>query len=291
MAGMATTEQAQTSVCYRHPKNETAVACSNCGRPICTECMIFAAVGIKCPECAGQPTGMKRTTTRARTSAGLGTGALVTKGLIGISVLVFLLQISQAGDINGRGGEIWIRGSLIGAFVADGEWWRLVTSAFIHASPIHLLFNMLMLWWFGSALEGLLGRVRFLGVVLVSILGGAAGALLATQANELTVGASGAVFGILGAGVVLERRQIMVFGGGALAVVVLNLMLTFLIPGISIGGHLGGLAGGAAATLALSRFGRGHAAYGRLGVEGAAGLVAVAALSIAVAYFRVRGYV
>jgi membrane associated rhomboid family serine protease len=287
---MATTEQAQTSVCYRHPKNETAVACSNCGRPICTECMVFAAVGIKCPECAGQPTGMKKAKTRARTSAGLATGALVTKGLIGISVLVYLLQIAQAGNINGRAGEIWFRGSLIGGFVADGEWWRLITSAFIHASPIHLLFNMIMLWWFGSALEGLLGRVRYLGVVLVSILGGAAGALLVTQANEITVGASGAVFGILGAGVVLERRQIMVFGGGALAVVVLNLMLTFIIPGISIGGHLGGLAGGAAATLALSRFGRGHAAYGRLGVEGAVGLVAVAVLSIAVAYFRVRGY-
>lgn len=287
---MAATEQAQTSVCYRHPKNETAVTCSTCGRPICTECMVFAAVGIKCPECAGQPTGMKRATTRARSSAGVGTGALVTRGLIGISVLVFLLQISQAGNINGRGGEIWVRGSLVGAFVADGEWWRLVTSAFIHASPIHLLFNMVMLWWFGSALETLLGRARYIGVFLVSVLGGAAGALLVTQANELTVGASGAVFGILGAGVVLERRQIMVFGGGALGVVVLNLMLTFLIPGISIGGHIGGLAAGAGATLALSRFGRGHAAYGQLGVEGIVGLVAVAVLSVAVAYFRVRGY-
>jgi membrane associated rhomboid family serine protease len=252
--------------------------------------MVFAAVGIKCPECAGQPTGVKRTAARARTSAGAGTGALVTKGLIGISVVVFLLQIAQAGNVNGDAGEIWVRGSLIGGFVADGEWWRLVTSAFIHASPIHLLFNMVMLWWFGSALEGLLGRVRFVGIVLVSILGGGAGALLATQANQLTVGASGAVFGILGAGLVLERRQIMVFGGGALAVVLLNLMLTFLIPGISIGGHLGGLAAGAAATLALSRFGRGHAAYGRLGIEGVVGLVAVAALSVAVAYFRVRGY-
>jgi membrane associated rhomboid family serine protease len=290
MAGMATTEQAQTSVCYRHPKNETAVACSNCGRPICTECMVFAAVGIKCPECAGQPSGISRAAKRTRTSAGAGTGTLVTRGLIGISVVVFLLQIAQAGNINGQAGEIWVRGSLIGGFVAEGEWWRLVTSAFIHASPIHLLFNMLMLWWFGSALETLLGRVRYLGIVMVSILGGAAGALLATQANELTVGASGAVFGILGAGLVLERRQIMVFGGGAFAVVALNLALSFLIPGISIGGHLGGLAAGAGATLALSRFGRGHAAYGRLGIEGFAGLVAVAALSIAVAYFRVRGY-
>ena len=120
------------------------------------------------------------------------------------------------------------RGALVGFWVADGEWWRLVTSAFIHASIIHLLFNMLMLWWFGSALEALLGRARYLGIYFVSVLGGAAGALLAHQSNQLTVGASGAVFGILGAGVVLERRNVMVFGGGALTVVVLNLALTFL---------------------------------------------------------------
>ena len=285
---MAATEQVQ--VCYRHPKNETAVACSSCGRPICPDCMVFAAVGIKCPECAGQPAGIKRASTHARRSAAVGTGAIVTKGLIGVNVLVFVLQLLEGGDPNGRAGEIWQRGSLVGFWVADGEWWRLVTSGFIHASIIHLLFNMLMLWWFGSALETLLGRGRFLGLYFVSLLGGAAGALLATQANQLTVGASGAVFGILGAGVVLERRQIMVFGGGALSVVVLNLALTFLIPGISIGGHLGGLAAGAGATFALSRFGRGHAAYGRLGVEGAVGLVAVAVVCVAVAYLRVRGY-
>ena len=285
---MAATEQVQ--VCYRHPKNETAVACSSCGRPICTDCMVFAAVGIKCPECAGQPAGIKRATTRARSSAATGSGARVTKGLIGVNVLVFVLQLLEGGDPNGRAGEIWQRGSLVGFWVADGEWWRLITSGFIHASIIHLLFNMLMLWWFGTALETLLGRGRYLGLYFVSLLGGGAGALLATQANQLTVGASGAVFGILGAGVVLERRQIMVFGGGALSVVVLNLALTFLIPGISIGGHIGGLAAGAGATLALSRFGRGHAAYGRLGVEGAVGLVAVAVVCVAIAYLRVRGY-
>jgi membrane associated rhomboid family serine protease len=285
---MTATEQVQ--VCYRHPKNETAVACSSCGRPICTDCMVFAAVGIKCPECAGQPTGVKRATSRARTSAAVGTGALATKALIGINVLVYVLQLAEGGDRNGRSGEAWERGALVGFWVADGEWWRLVTSAFIHASIIHLLFNMLMLWWFGSALEALLGRARYLGIYFVSVLGGAAGALLATQPNQLTVGASGAVFGILGAGVVLERRNVMVFGGGALTVVVLNLALTFLIPGISIGGHLGGLAAGAAAILAMSRFGRGHAAYGRLGIEGIIGLVAVGAICVAIAYFRVRGY-
>src|SRR5688500_18470219 len=285
---MTATEQVQ--VCYRHPKNETAVACSSCDRPICTDCMVFASVGIKCPECAGQPTGVKRATSRARTSAAVGTGALATKALIGSNVLVYVLQLAEGGDRNGRSGEVWERGALVGFWVADGEWWRLVSSAFIHASIIHLLFNMLMLWWFGSALETLLGRARYLGIYFVSVLGGAAGALLATQPNQLTVGASGAVFGILGAGVVLERRNVMVFGGGALTVVVLNLALTFLIPGISIGGHLGGLAAGAAAILAMSRFGRGHAAYGRLGIEGIIGLLAVGAICVAIAYFRIRGY-
>jgi len=288
MDRMAATEQVQ--VCYRHPKNETAVACSSCGRPICTDCMVFAAVGIKCPECAGQPTGVKRATSRARTSAAVSRGALATKALIGINVIVYVLQLVEGGDRNGRGGEVWDKGALVGFQVADGEWWRLITSAFIHASIIHLLFNMLMLWWFGSALEALLGRARYLGIYFVSVLGGAAGALLATQANQLTVGASGAVFGILGAGVVLERRNIMVFGGGALTVVALNLALTIFIPGISVGGHLGGLAAGAGATLAMSRFGRGHAAYGRLGIEGIIGLVAVALICVAIAYFRVRGY-
>jgi membrane associated rhomboid family serine protease len=149
---------------------------------------------------------------------------------------------------------------------------------------------MLMLWWFGAALEMLLGRARFLGIYLVSTLAGSAGALLLTQSNQITVGASGAVFGILGAGLVLERRQIMVFGGGAMAVVAFNLILSFVIPGISIGGHLGGLAGGMLAVFALSDFGRRHAVYGRIGLTGILGLVGTAAGSVVVAYLRVRGY-
>jgi membrane associated rhomboid family serine protease len=225
-----------------------------------------------------------------RRSASEGTGAVATKILIGIAVAVYLLQIAQAGNGNGRGGWIWNNGYLVGAAVADGEWWRLVTAGFLHASPIHLLFNMLMLWWFGTALESLLGRVRFVGIYVVSTLAGSAGALLLTQPNEITVGASGAVFGILGAGLILERRQIMVFGGGAMAVVLFNLLLSFLIPGISIGGHLGGLAGGMVSVLALSDFGRGHAVYGRIGVVSLLGLAGTGIASILVAYLRVRGY-
>ncbi len=285
---MASPERTQTLVCYRHPKNETAVTCSTCGRPICTECMVFAAVGIKCPECAGRPTGARAASKRVRGAAATGTGSVVTKALIAINIVVFLLQLGE-GD-SGRTGtsEVFQRGALFGPAVADGEWWRLVTSAFLHAGPVHLLFNMLMLWWFGGPLESLLGRGRFVAVYAVSLLAGSAGALLfAPQAP--TVGASGAVFGILGAGLLLERRGIYVFGGAALVVVLFNIAFSFIAANISIGGHLGGLAGGMLATLVLSGFGRGHASYSRLGALEVAGLVAIAVTSVAVAYARVRG--
>ena len=148
---------------------------------------------------------------------------------------------------------------------------------------------MLMLWWFGQALESALGRGRFLGVYLVSALAGSAGALLLSGEFVNTVGASGAVFGILGAGLVLERKQVYVFGGGALFVVILNVGFTFAVSNISIGGHLGGLAGGVLAMLALSVAGR-HPVYGRLDLLAVLMLLGIAAASILVAYMRVRGY-
>lgn len=283
------TEQTQTQVCYRHPRTETAVACSSCGRPICTDCMVFAAVGIKCPECAGQPKTAKKVATRARTAAAEGGGYVVTKVLIAINLAVFLAQVAQSGGFGSPGGELFQRGALYGPLVADGEWWRLATSAFLHGSLIHIFFNMIMLWWFGRPLEVLLGRGRFVGIYLVSILAGSAGALLVSP-DVPTIGASGAVFGILGAGLVLERNQIAVFGGAALAVVVLNLGLSLFLNNISIGGHVGGLVGGALAILAMTGFGRRHAVYGRLGVVGIASLAGVALVSLAVAYLSIRGY-
>ena len=286
---MTTQETAeQTTVCYRHPKRETAVSCSECGRPICTECMVFAPVGIKCPECAGQPAGARKAAARLRGVAAEGAGGLVTRLLVALNVGVFVLQVIDAGDLRGIGGQIASRGALYGPAVAAGEWWRLVTAGFLHYGPIHLLFNMLMLWWFGRPLEAVLGRGRFLAVYVVSLLAGSAGALLLTPRTP-TLGASGAVFGILGAGLVLERKQIYVFGGGAFMVIAFNLVFSLAVRNISIGGHLGGLVGGILAMLALSRFGRGHAVYGRVGLAGIVGVIAVAAVSIGIAYARVRG--
>ena len=273
-------------VCYRHPGRETLVSCSNCLRPICTDCMVQTAVGIKCPECAGRPTGVKKVTSRAKTAASVGTGALVTKTLIGINVLVFLAQQAQGGIPQS---EIYLRGALYGPSIAvNDEWYRMITSGFLHATITHIGFNMLMLWWFGSALEGLLGRARFLTVYVVSLVAGSAGALLLSP-DVPTVGASGAVFGILGAGIVLERRGVYVFGGSALGVALINLLLGFFIGNVSIGGRIGGLAGGMLAALALGGFSRGHAAYAKIGPPAVLGLAGIVVASVVISYLSVHG--
>ena len=215
---------------------------------------------------------------------------MVTKALIAINVGVYLLELAAGGQINGTGNEIYRQGVLFGPEVANGDWWRLFTAMFLHYGPIHLGLNMLALWWFGAAVEQALGRWRYLLLYIVSGLAGSAGALLFSP-ESLTVGASGAIFGILGAAFVLERQNIFVLGGGALSIIVLNLAFTFFIPGISIGGHIGGLIGGAIGVLSLSRFGRGHAAYGRPGVLGVAGLVAIGVASVLISYWSVQEYI
>jgi membrane associated rhomboid family serine protease len=291
-------QTAEVKYCYRHPDRETGLSCSECGRPICYECMTPAAVGLRCPDHSGRPQGVARVATGARRASFEGTGALLTKVLIAINVGVFLLQLAGGSTLSGNSGTIFERGALVirgqlasGELVglAEGEWYRLISAAFLHHGIIHLGFNMLALWWFGAALEAALGRGRFLLLYVVSGLAGSAGALLFAP-ESITVGASGAIFGILGAALVLERQKIYVLGGSALGIIVLNLAFTFFVPNISIGGHLGGLAGGALGTLALSRFGRGHAAYGAPGLIGIAGLVAVGVLSLAVAYVQVGRY-
>ena len=266
------------------------VSCSECLRPICTECMVHAPVGIRCPDHSGLPQGAARVTQGMRRASYEGVGALVTKALVGINVGIFLLQLALGGELNGTGNEIYRDGVLYGPLVAVGDWWRLFSAMFLHYGPLHLGMNMLALWWFGAAVEQVLGRGRYLLLYLVSGLAGSAGALVLSP-EALTVGASGAIFGILGAAFVLERQRTYVLGGGAVGIIALNLAFTLFVPGISIGGHLGGLAGGALGVLALSRFGRAHAAYGRPGVVGVVGLLAVGLASVAVAYWRVQPYI
>jgi membrane associated rhomboid family serine protease len=284
--------------CYRHPDRVTGLSCSECGRPICTECMTMAPVGIRCPEHSGRPQGMQRMTRGVQRAGYEGLGAKVTKALIAINVAVYVAELAQGANVNGVGGSIYTNGVLIAAArtgphhligVAEGQYWRLITAAFLHYGPFHLLMNMLALWWFGSLLERRIGSGKFLLLYLVSGLAGSAGALIASPLDP-TVGASGAIFGILGAGLVMERQRDYVFGGSALGIIVINLVLTFSIPNISIGGHIGGLLGGAACAVAMTRFGRVGAAYGRSGVVGIAAMLLVGVVSIAVAYWKAKGY-
>jgi len=275
--------------CYRHPNRETGVSCSECGRGICPDCMVFAPVGIRCPEHAGKAQGPSRVTQGVRRVSYEGQGALVTKILIGINVFVFLINLAQGSSLTQVSGSLFVKGALyVPGGLDQGEWYRLITAAFLHASMIHLLFNMLVLWFIGAPVEQAIGRGRFLAIYIVSGLAGSAGAIIFSP-NVVTVGASGAIFGILGAALVLEGQKNYVLGGQALGLIAVNLIFTFAIPNISIGGHIGGLIGGALSMLAFSRLGRTHAIYGRPGLLGIAGVVAVGVASVLVAYFRVQG--
>ncbi|MGD9697018.1 MAG: rhomboid family intramembrane serine protease [Thermoleophilia bacterium] len=283
MAGPQETTATETPHCYRHPGRETLLSCSQCERPICTSCMTQAAVGVRCPECAGGRRGGASGSRAPRVRAGSAT-AYATIALVAINVIVYLAEMAQGVGVRGVGGsELVSDGALYGPAVADGEWWRLVTGGFLHASIIHVGFNMYLLWILGEALERYAGTARFVAIYACGLLWGAAGALVA-EPDALTVGASGAVFGLMAAMYLLERqRGIALLGSSVGMLLLLNLAITFFIPGISIGGHIGGIIGGAGAAFVLSGFGKGHLAYGRLGAQGWGAVAAFAVVAVAVA--------
>jgi membrane associated rhomboid family serine protease len=243
----ASATQTQRETCYRHPNRETGVSCSNCGRPICPECMTSTSVGMRCPECARQ-------TTKVRVGqAAFGSDASkmpATFALIGINVIVFLIELAGggAGSLSGGGTVIHDLG-LRGPDVANGDWWRVITGGFLHAGFLHILLNMYVLYIAGSVLEPGIGTPRFLGIYFVSLIAGSLGALI-VDPNSLTVGASGAIFGLMAAVIVVARgRGVEQIASQFGLFVVLNLVLTFSISGISVGGHVGGLIGGAVAAM------------------------------------------
>jgi membrane associated rhomboid family serine protease len=273
------------ATCYRHPDRETGLSCSECGRPICTDCMTIAPVGIRCPEHAGgsAPSVGRRAKGTARGVANL-RGAYVTRALVIANVFIYLLTVAQGAGLNSPGGALFQRWLLFGPYVARGDWWRLITSAFLHASVLHIALNMVALWWLGSMVEQLLGHGRYLALYLTAGLAGAAGALLATPLQP-TVGASGAIYGILGALLILEWLQTGTFAGPALMLIVINLAFSFTATGISWGGHVGGLIAGIVGTLAFWQ-----ARKLRQPWLGWATLVAISAASVAISYWKVRGY-
>jgi membrane associated rhomboid family serine protease len=282
---------AAATTCYRHPDRETGLSCSECGRPICVDCMTVAPVGIRCPDHARTPARSQPVTQRVRnvgrTTAAL-PPAIVTKVLVGVNVGIYVLQLLMGASINADSGTIFEKGALFGPLVGDGDWWRLITAAFLHYGPIHLGMNMLALWWLGAPVEMALGHWRFLLLYLVSGLAGSAGSLLVSP-HSVTVGASGAIFGMLGAGLVLEYEATGRLGGNYLTLIIVNLAFTFAVPGISIGGHIGGLVGGALGALALTGFGREARSFRDVSASRTIALVGIGVLSVAVAYWRVRG--
>jgi membrane associated rhomboid family serine protease len=242
------------ATCYRHPSRETGVSCSNCGRPICPDCMTTTRVGMRCPECAKQRTKVKRI-------RDIATVPQVTYALIAMNVLAFLAEGGGVFSISGGASGTALReGALLGSSevpglagqgVAHGQWWRIITGGFLHENLLHIGFNMWVLYYLGTMLEPALGRVRFALIYFVSLLTGSLGVLLVSP-HSLTVGASGAVFGLMGAAAVeMRARQIPLMQSGVGSLIVLNLVISFALPGISWGGHVGGLIGGALAALVI----------------------------------------
>ncbi len=270
---------APTTTCYRHPDRETGRHCTRCGRPACPACLREASVGAQCVECvnAAAPKPTERLRLRWR-----GEHMLATKAIIAITVGAFILISVQGGGMTGRG-TLSQDLALFGPAVHDGEWWRLVTSSLVHYGFIHILFNMLILWQVGMILEPGAGPARFATLYVVSVLGGSAGALVLTP-HTFTGGASGGVFGVAAAAtLVMHRQGVRFWDTGFGPLLVINLALGFFVPGISIGGHIGGLVAGTLAAEAMLQARKaGQPALGFVG----AGFVGVASVLLAFAVAR-----
>jgi membrane associated rhomboid family serine protease len=242
--------------CYRHPDRQSFIHCQRCGRTICPQCQTQAAVGVQCPEC------VREGRAEVRASQGGMLGRLIPRGsapvvtylLMALCAVIYLGQVFSGGALT----DAWV---LQPDLIARAPW-RLITSAFLHANPIHILFNLYALYIFGPVLERFLGRVRYLALYLVGALGGSVGVVLVWQLALVTnnasatwldgllrpastLGASGAVFALMGALLVL-RKSVGLQLNQILIVVVINLAFGFFVRGIAWQAHLGGLAVGAA---------------------------------------------
>ncbi|MEA3552499.1 MULTISPECIES: rhomboid family intramembrane serine protease [Micrococcaceae] len=279
---------AQVPVCPRHPDRPSYVRCQRCGRPACPDCQRAAAVGFQCIDCVNET---KRSTPEVRTVYGGVAAAgkpLVTFGIIAVCAVVYALQWLIPGQ------AVYEQFAYNNVFATPQygafEPWRMLTAAFLHSpdSLLHILLNMYTLWIFGQVLEPLLGRVRFLALYLLSAVGGSVGYLLLNpvlvpgQGLVGVVGASGAIFGLFGAMLLVQRQR----GGDTRqlwVLIAINGVIGFLIPQIAWQAHLGGLITGALCAAVLAYTPRGP----RQGFLQAAGLMAVLALLIAVSWVRI----
>lgn len=273
---------AETSIptCYRHDDRETRLSCTRCGRPICVECVRRADVGQRCPECAAQD---QQRVVRANELGGGSAGAPVATGLVIASAAVFVL-----GYVPEIAPRLYFYGIQANELVTAGEWWRLLTAAFLHDGLAHILFNMWALWALGTNLERQVGSAPFAFLYLASALAGGLAFYAAVPAGR-ALGASGAVFGLFGVWLVSGFRRRKTVAGQAgfrqmLGLLALNLALPVFVPGIAWQAHLGGLvAGGLIAAAWLSSPFQGRGAARRRTAVGAAvaGLLLALALLVA----------
>ena len=236
--------------CTRHPDVATGRHCTRCNRPACQQCLTQADIGSLCVDCLRRARPATRDRIRFWNAA---QSVLVTRAIIAINIGIFVWTlfgtntISDSGVLTSHQLEL----ALAQRSIDLGEWYRLISSGFLHFGLLHIGMNMFLLWQLGLLLEPALGRGRFALLYFVSMLGGAVGALVLSP-NALTGGASGAVFGLMAAASVgLQQRGVNPFKTGIGATLVLNLLITFTIPGISVGGHLGGAIMGAAIGYAM----------------------------------------
>lgn len=277
------TASAEPATCYRHPDREAYVRCVRCERRICPDCMIPASVGFQCPECV--KSGNKEVRTARTIFGGRVTDdpGWVSKVIIGLNVVAYVFQ--QASD------EFTRRFYDIGAVppppfgdpvigVAAGEYYRLLTSAFLHGGIVHLLLNMYALYLFGPQLEAALGRLRFIVLYVVSALGGSALSYAFASPVQPSLGASGAVFGLLGAYLVINRR-LGRDNTGVLMLLAINLAYGFLVPNIDWRAHVGGLVTGGLVAAVIA-----YAPAKRRGLVQAAGIGLVLLVVVGVVVWR-----
>lgn len=241
------------TVCVRHADRVTGLSCTRCGRPACPDCLRDASVGMQCVDCVAEG---RRSVRTARNVAGVALGSagrtpLVVPALVAVNVVVYLLTAVDAASVFANSsGPVFAATSLAPYLVAGGQWWRVVTSGFLHFGPVHLLANMVALYFIGRDVEAVLGRLRFTAVYAVSLVGGSAAVMLLGDPRTAVAGASGAVFGLMGALAVVLRR-LRRSPGPALTIIAVNVVLSVTLPGISLLAHLGGLLVGALVTAGL----------------------------------------
>ncbi|KAA2263743.1 rhomboid family intramembrane serine protease [Solihabitans fulvus] len=242
--------QPELPACVRHPDRPTGLRCARCERPACPECLREAPVGYQCVDCVNQA---RRTVRRPVTVAGaeLVSKPVVTPVLIAINVVIFAITAVQAKSVfDLRSSNLYVDWLLWPQRASAGSWWNLITSGFLHVNPIHLVLNMVALWVLGRDMELVLGRVRFVGLYVLALIGGGVSVYLFGAPDVPVVGASGAIFGLMG-GLLVALVRLRLDPKSAIGVIAMNLIISVSLPGISLLGHLGGLVVGAAATAGL----------------------------------------